>query len=248
LITQGFIASEAGGQTTTLGREGSDFSAAILATCLDAESVTVWKDVAGILNGDPKKFQDTKKYLELPYREVAEMTYYGASVIHPKTIKPLANHNIPLHVRSFFDPEAPGTVIHDCSIEGIIPSISIKHNQCLLSFQVKDYTFIDEKTLSKIVHEISEIHLKINLMQTSATSLSVCTDYDRNKVEQVIERLKFSFSIRYNTGLDLITIKHYTEDFLNQHVRNDQIMLEQMSRHNYQALIMPDQKRGIPDN
>jgi aspartate kinase len=238
-LTQGFIAADTNGKTTVLGREGSDFTAAIFATSLGADSVTVWKDVAGIMNGDPKKFTDTRRYEELPYREAAEMTYYGASVIHPKTIKPLANRSIPLYVRSFFHPEEPGTVIHDCSLEGIMPSISVKHNQCLVSFQVKDYTFINEHNLSKILHEISLIHMKINLMQTSATSLSVCSDFNKEKLTVLMEKLQQDFSIRYNTGLDLVTIKHYTDDFLDLHLQDKHVLLEQMTRQNYQALIQP---------
>ena len=238
-LTQGFIAGNETGEVTVLGREGSDFTAAIFASSLGASSVTVWKDVAGIMNGDPKKFPHTSKYRELPYREAAEMTYYGASVIHPKTIKPLANRNIPLYVKSFFAPEAEGTVIHDCSLEGIIPSISVKHNQCLVSFQVKDYTFINEQNLSKILHEISLIHMKINLMQTSATSFSVCSDFNKEKLDMLMEKLQNDFSIRYNTGLDLITIKHYTKDFLNLHIGDKEVILEQMTRQNYQALIQP---------
>jgi aspartate kinase len=191
------------------------------------------------MNGDPKKFAHTRKYEELPYREAAEMTYYGASVIHPKTIKPLANEGIPLYVKSFYTPEAEGTVIHDCSLEGIAPSISVKHNQCLVSFQVKDYTFINEKNLSKILHEISLIHMKINLMQTSATSLSVCSDFEENKVKSLMDELENDFSIRYNSGLDLITIKHYNSEFLDLHIRDKEVILEQMTRQNYQALIQP---------
>jgi len=239
VITQGFIAGTADGMTTTLGREGSDYSAAIFATCLGAKSVTVWKDVNGIMNGDPKRISDTVKYEELPYTEAAEMTYYGATVIHPKTIKPLANCHIPLHVKSFFHPDETGTIIHDCSVTGLVPAVIIKDDQCLVSFHVRDFTFINERNVSLIYHELSEAGLKINLMQNSAISLSLIMDYHPDHLTHLMERLQPHFSIKYNTGLELLTIKNYTKTYIERFRSGREILLEQISRNNYRAVMVP---------
>lgn len=239
LITQGFIARSDNHFTTTLGREGSDFSAAIFAYCLNAESVTVWKDVPGILNADPKLIPDAILFNELPYQEAAEMTYYGASVIHPKTIKPLANKGIPLYVRSFDHPDAPGTAIHECKLEEIPPTIIIKNDQCLVSFKVLDFTFINEDNLSLIFKKLSKVDLKINIMQNSAISFSIVVDYEAGKLERLIESLKEHFDIRYNTGLKLITVKNYTKSQLDKYRNDQKILLEQISRNNYRALVAP---------
>lgn len=239
LITQGFIGRSENNFTTTLGREGSDFTAAIFASCLTAESVTVWKDVPGILNADPKVIPDAILFDELPYKEAAEMTYYGASVIHPKTIKPLANKGIPLYVRSFDHPDEPGTIIHDCKLKVLPPTIIIKNDQCLVSFKVIDYTFINEENLSLIFKSLSEIDMKINIMQNSAISFSIVVDYEFNKLERLLESLKSHFEIRYNTGLKLITVKNYAQEILNKYRNDQRILLEQISRNNYRALIAP---------
>ncbi len=237
VITQGFIAGTETGKTTTLGREGSDFSAAIFAHCLNAQSMTVWKDVPGILNADPKLIVDAELFLEIPYKEAAEMTYYGASVIHPKTIKPLANKGIPLFVKSFDYPDKPGTIIHDCDISTKLPSIIIKENQCLVSLNVLDYTFINEKNLSLIFHELSLLDIKINIMQNSAISFSLVIDYREDKLSELIKTLKDHFDIRYNTGLTLITIKNYKKETIGKYRKNKKILLEQTSRNNYRALF-----------
>ncbi|MEM9391987.1 MAG: aspartate kinase [Bacteroidota bacterium] len=238
IITQGFIGSSHEGESTTLGREGSDFSAAIFATCLGAQSVTVWKDVPGILNGDPKRVENTRMFDQLPYKEAAEMTYYGASVIHPKTIKPLANNNIPLYVRSFSHPEKEGTVIHDCDFEPM-PTIIIKDKQCLISFKVLDYSFVDEHNLSLIFKELAMADIQINIMQSSAVSFSIAVDNDLGKVEELVKKLKNDFQIRYNTGLQLLTIKNYTKELVTKYQKGSKILLEQMSRNNYRSLIAP---------
>lgn len=239
IVTQGFIGSTLSGNSTTLGREGSDFSAAIFATCLKAESVTVWKDVPGILNADPKRIENTQLFDQLPYKEAAEMTYYGASVIHPKTIKPLANNNIPLYVKSFSDSEKPGTVIHNCDFKPL-PTIIIKDNQCLISFKVLDYSFVDEHNLSLIFKELALADIQINIMQNSAVSFSIVVDNDLGKVEELVEKLKDDFQIRYNTGLQLLTIKNYTRELIAKHQQGNKILLEQMSRNNYRSLMAPD--------
>ncbi|MGD1957898.1 MAG: aspartate kinase [Fulvivirga sp.] len=238
IITQGFIGSSHIGENTTLGREGSDFSAAIFATCLSAQSVTVWKDVPGILNGDPKRVENTRMFDQLPYKEAAEMTYYGASVIHPKTIKPLANNNIPLFVRSFSHPEKEGTIIHNCDFEPI-PTIIIKDKQCLISFKVLDYSFVDEENLSLIFKELALADMQINIMQSSAVSFSIAVDNDLEKLEELVKKLKNDFQIRYNTGLQLLTIKNYTKELVTKYQKESKILLEQMSRNNYRSLIAP---------
>jgi len=210
VVTQGFIGSTEIGDTTTLGREGSDFTAAIIASCLDAESVTIWKDVPGILNADPKRFPDPKLYDHLSYQEAAEMTYYGASVIHPKTIKPLANKNIPLHVKSFEKPDLPGTLIDQGGPHPRYPTYVVKDEQCLISFMAKDLAFINERNLSIIFHMLDMLNIKINMMQNSAVSLTICVDNRSTKIKKLTDALKNDFSIRFNEHLRLITVKNYS--------------------------------------
>ncbi len=239
IITQGFIGSDHKNNITTLGREGSDFTAAIFAYCLNTHSVTIWKDVPGILNADPKKIVDATLYQELSYKEAAEMTYYGASVIHPKTIKPLANKNIPLHVRSFQDPDRSGTIIHDCKIEHLIPCIIIKEKQCLITFQVTDFTFISENSLSKIFTALDQLNIKINMMQNSAISFSICVNDDWHKLEKLLPGLENYFDILYNKGLELITIKNYEEGLINSIRQDRTIYMEQKTRKNFQMVVKP---------
>ena len=237
ILTQGFIAATRTGQTTTLGREGSDFTGTIFASCLDASSFTVWKDVPGILNADPKRISDTVLFDELSYKEASEMTYYGAKVIHPKTIKPLANQNIPLYVKCFDEPDAPGTKIHDCKVLQTLPVIIFKEKQCLVSFKSKDLTFVNEKGISLIFETLHNLSINMNIMQNSAVSFSVCLDYKEDKVNQLITALKNQFDILYNTNLELMTIKNYTEASISQYRPKSKILLEQKSRRNYRVLV-----------
>ncbi len=239
LLTQGFIGGTENGLTTTLGREGSDYTAAIFAACLGAASVTIWKDVPGVMTADPKRIPEATVFAELPYKEAAEMTYYGASVIHPKTIKPLALKGIPLHVKSFDNPALPGTVIHECHIEKIPPLIVFKENQCLVSCRVTDYTFINEQQLSLIFHALSELDVKINVMQNSAISFSFCIDYRENKLGALIETLRHHFDVFYNTNLLLITIKNYDEHIVEPYRKKTNLLLEQASRSTFQVLVKP---------
>ena len=236
-ITQGFIGSTDEGHTTTLGREGSDFTAAIFGASLDADSVTIWKDVPGILNADPKRFEKTRLYSNLSYQEAAEMTYYGASVIHPKTIKPLANKNISLLVKSFEDPTHDGTEFNEGNPHDLPPTYVIKDRQCLVSFGVKDLTFINEKNLSIIFHILDKLNIKINMMQNSAVSLTVCFDYREDKVSQLLHTLENDFKIRYNQDLQLITIKNYTQDAVDIVSGNRDILVEQRTRNTYQIVV-----------
>ncbi|RTQ52446.1 aspartate kinase [Hymenobacter gummosus] len=234
VLTQGFLGGTASGQTTTLGREGSDYTAAILAYCLGAESVTIWKDVAGLLNADPKIFPDTVRYPEISYQETIEMAYYGASVIHPKTIKPLAVRRIPLLVKSFVDPAAEGTRIHDCKHGLLAPAFIRKTEQCLVSFESKDLTFISEENLEVIFGTLAQVRLKINLMQNSAISFSVCTDWHEYRLRKLLEQLREQFTIYYNTGLELYTIKNYTAEAISQLTEGRELLLEQRTRQTFQ--------------
>ena len=237
ILTQGFIGRAPDGFTTTLGREGSDYSAAILGSCLDASFVTIWKDVPGVMNADPKRLKEAKVFDELPFREAAEMTYYGASVIHPKTIKPLANKNIPLWVKNFDDPSIHGTIIHEIKVDHLPPLIVFKDDQCLVSCQVTDYTFINEEQLSFIFLALSELDIKINVMQNSAISFSFCIDFREDKVLKLVERLARQFEVYYNTGLTLITVKNYDSSSFEEYRNKEGVILEQSSRSTLQVLI-----------
>lgn len=238
ILTQGFIGgTEDGNFTTTLGREGSDFTAAIFASCLNADSVTIWKDVPGVMSADPKRLPDAVVFVELPYKEAAEMTYYGASVIHPKTIKPLALKQILLFVKNFDDPTLPGTKIHDCHIDDLPPLIVFKENQCLISCKVTDYTFLNEQQVGTIFDALSELDIKINVMQNSAISFSFCVDFRENKIMQLIHALQQHFEVYYNTGLTLITVKNYDEDTFNTYRKKPGILIEQSSRSTLQILL-----------
>ncbi|MDO6389741.1 aspartate kinase [Pontibacter sp. BT731] len=236
IVTQGFLGGTNNGLTTTLGREGSDFSGAIFAYCLDAKGLYIWKDVAGLLNADPKRFAHTVRYHMLDYQETVEMAYYGASVIHPKTIKPLANKSIPLYVKSFLDPTAEGTKICDCRFEKLSPAYIVKDNQCLVSFSVKDFTFISEKNLGTIFNALSELRLKINLMQNSAISFSICTDYHEERLQKLLDTLKDQFTIHYNTTLQLFTIKNYDNESVQEITKGKEILLEQRTRTTFQVV------------
>jgi aspartate kinase len=234
VVTQGFLGGTTNQRTTTLGREGSDFSGAIFAYCLPAESLTIWKDVAGFLNADPKHFRNTVKYDEISYQETVEMAYYGATVIHPKTIKPLANRHIPLYVKSFLHPTDPGTVIREVKNDKLVPAFIRKENQCLISFSVRDFTFISEKNLSVIFQALADLRFKINLMQNSAISFSVCSDYDQDRLNSLKDRLQEQFSIHYNASLLLYTIKNYTENSINFLTVDKEILMEQRTRATFQ--------------
>ena len=224
--------------TTTLGREGSDYSAAILAYCLNAESVTIWKDVPGFLNADPKFFHDTVKISQIPYNEAIELAYYGASVIHPKTVKPIQNKGIPLYIRSFITPEAEGSSIGDYrTLVPETPLYIFKNNQILLSILPRDYSFIAEDNLQVIFGILSKIGIRVNLMQNSALSFSICIDNNPQLVKPLIEELKSMFRVRYNEDLQLITIRYYTQEVIDSIVANRPILLEQRSRTTEQLIV-----------
>lgn len=238
VVLQGFIGATSDLKTTTLGREGSDYSAAILAYCLDAESVTIWKDVPGFLNADPKFFTDTVKIGQIPYNEAIELAYYGASVIHPKTVKPIQNKGIPLYIRSFITPDAEGSSIGD--YKTIVPETPLyifKNNQILLSILPRDYSFIAEDNLQVIFGILSKIGIRVNLMQNSALSFSICIDNNPQLVTPLIEELKSMFRVRYNENLQLITIRYYTQEVIDRIVANRPILLEQRSRTTEQLIV-----------
>lgn len=239
VITQGFIGSDDKGKTTTLGREGSDFTAAILAHSLRSQSVTIWKDVEGVLNADPKRFPDTVKFEELDYREAAELTYYGASVIHPKTIKPLANLSIPLFVKSFLNPDGSGTQIHHVGKPNTVPCIVVKDEQVLVSFRVTDFTFINESHIHQVYTEIEKLKLRVNLLQTSAISISIVIDKQLFKMEKLIAALAKDFDIRYNESLQLITVKNHNRKIMEELMSDKEVLLEQVTRTTFQIVVKP---------
>ena len=224
--------------TTTLGREGSDYTAAILAYCLDAKSVTIWKDVPGFLNADPKFFADTVKIEQIPYNEAIELAYYGASVIHPKTVKPIQNKNIPLYIRSFITPESEGSSIGNYQVlKPETPLYIFKNNQILLSILPRDYSFIAEDNLQVIFGILNELGIRVNLMQNSALSFSICVDNNPQRIGVLIERLKSMFRVRYNENLQLITIRYYTQQVIDSIVAGRPILLEQRSRTTEQLIV-----------
>lgn len=236
VITQGFIGSDVEGNTTTLGREGSDYSGSILAYCLNADGFTVWKDVPGILNADPRILQGTEQYEKLSYREVTEMTYYGAQVIHPKTLKPIAQKSIPLIVRSFLERDKVGTIIASENTTKTIPCFVFKGNQLLVTAQVKDHSFMNEKKLGLILQVLDLLNIKINLMQNSALTFSFCIDNKEFKSRRIKELLNRDFILTFDSPLNLATIKNYTPDSFNKLPWNRTIIMEQKTSNNYQVL------------
>lgn len=238
VVTQGFIASAHDGSTTTLGREGSDYSAAVLAYLLDSKSVTIWKDVEGFLNADPKYFHNTVKVRQIPYSEAIELAYYGASIIHPKTVKPLQNKHIPLYIRSFVTPEREGSAVGEFDkIEPQTPLYIFKRNQVLVSVMPKDFSFIAEDNLEVIFAELARLNLKVNLMQNSALSFSFCVDYNEVLLKELIERLQERFVVKYNQEMELITIRYYTQEVIDSIVEGREIVVEQRSRITAQVLV-----------
>ncbi len=238
VLTQGFIGSTREGYTTTLGREGSDYSAAIFAYCFEAKSLTIWKDVDGLMSADPKRMPDAKKLEQVPYREAIELSYYGASVIHPKTIKPLENKAIPLYVKSFVNPEKEGTVItHTEEVKPLVPNYIFKDKQTLLSVSAKDFSFIVEENLANIFSELSSFGVKVNLIQNSALTFSVCFDQNDYILPRLIEALQQDYNVKYNNDLQLITIRHYDQNAIENLNKKGRILIEQKNRVTLQCLI-----------
>ncbi len=229
VITQGFIGGTSDNNTTTLGREGSDFSAAIFAHCLDAASVSIWKDVPGILTGDPSVFDDVKKIDAMSYREAIEMTYYGAKVIHQKTIKPLQNKNIPMYVKSFVNPEGAGTVINKNLVDNYPPVIVLENNQVLIKIGTRDFSFVAEDHLSSIFKKFAASRIKINMMRNTAISFSVSVQDTRARLQILIEELQKEFNIEVEKNLQLITIRHFKDEVIEKLTKDKIVLLEERS-------------------
>jgi aspartate kinase len=237
-VTQGFIGGTVAGRTTTLGREGSDYTAAVLANILDADSVVVWKDVPGILNADPKWMPDTRKLDAISYKEAVEMTFSGAKVIHPKTIKPLHNKNIPLYVKSFLDHEAEGTLISaEAAFEKIMPIFIRKEDQILISILPKDFSFAMDDNLSFVFHKFILNGVKVNLVQASAVSINVCADDERRKVDALIADLKTDFDALYNEDVEMLSIRHFNEEAIERITKGREILLEQKTRSTVRFVV-----------
>lgn len=237
-VTQGFIGSTIAGQTTTLGREGSDYTAALLANMLDAEKVVVWKDVPGLLNADPKWLSDATRLDEISYREAVEITFSGAKVIHPKTIKPLHNKSIPLHVKSFIVPEETGTIIKtDTALKHGLPVFVKKEDQMMISILPKDFSFAMGENLSRIFYLFIRHGIKVNMVEASAISIDVCVDDERTRIESLIDDLKSEFTAAYNDNVEMLSIRHYTPEAVNRITSDREILLEQRTRSSVRFVV-----------
>lgn len=238
IVTQGFIGATQDNVSVTLGREGSDYTAAMLAAMLQAKSVTIWKDVEGFLNADPKEFQNTVKIEAISYHEVIEMAYYGAQVIHPKTIKPLQNNSIPLYVKCFLNKELEGTLIQN-DVNSIFypPLIVLKKDQVLLQVTTRDFSFITEDNLSFIYSIFHDLKIKINLIQNAAISFVACIDNNAENIKKLVVTLEKDYSVLRNENVGLLTVRHYTPDILNELTKNKYILLEQKTRKTVQVVL-----------
>jgi aspartate kinase len=238
VLTQGFIGATDANESVTLGREGSDYSAAIFANMLDADSQTIWKDVEGVMNADPKAFPEARIIPELNYDEVIEMAYYGAQVIHPKTIKPLQNKGIPLYVKCFLDKDLPGTVIHSRRVHHLPPIIVVKTDQVLFHFKSKDFSFVGESLTGDLYKLLSGLHIQPNLMQSGAVILQVCVDDDPRKTERLALEAAAIFDVSIEKGLTMLTVRHYHEKILDELIGNRKIILQQRSDVTAQTLLI----------
>ncbi|WP_454937142.1 aspartate kinase [Capnocytophaga leadbetteri] len=237
-ITQGFLGSDANFFTTTLGREGSDYTAAIFAYCLNAKSVTIWKDVPGVLNADPRYFQHTQLLRKIPYQEAIELAFYGASVIHPKTLQPLQQKEIPLYVRSFVNPTEEGSAVCNvASLEPKVPCFILKKDQILLSLSSRDFSFIMEEGISYIFKSLHKAQMKVSVIQNSAISFSVCVENKFDTLPELLEKLEERFKVSVTEGVTLYTIRHATEAAINEVVTGKNVLLKQVSSDTVQMII-----------
>jgi aspartate kinase len=237
VVTQGFIGATDENESTTLGREGSDYTAAIFANMLDAESITIWKDVEGVMNADPKLFPEAVIIPELNYDEIIEMAFYGAQVIHPKTIKPLQNKDIPLMVKCFLDPGLPGTIIHTKTLKGLPPIIVLKKGQVLVQLHSKDFSFVGEKPMSRLYEIFAELHVKPNLVQSGAISIQVCLDDKPDKIEKLAITASELFDVQIEKDLTMLTIRHFTNGVTENLTRGKKIKLMQQTPETVQMIL-----------
>ena len=237
-ITQGFLGSDDNNFTTTLGREGSDYTAAILAFCLNAEEVTIWKDVPGVLNADPRYFEKTELLNKISYREAIELAFYGASVIHPKTLQPLQRKEIPLHVKSFINPMDKGTTVgKGIGIEPKVPCFIVKKNQVLMKLSSLDFSFIVEDSISELFKMFHDHQMKVDLIQNSAISFSVCVDNKFGKLEELLNLLKSRFKVVHHEGVSLYTIRHFDTEAITSLQKGKEILLEQRGKETVQLVV-----------
>ena len=237
VLTQGFIGSTDENESTTLGREGSDYSAAVFANLLNAKNQTIWKDVNCVMNADPKQFPDAVEIHELNYNEVIEMAYYGAQVIHPKTIKPLQNKAIPLYVKCFLDPSLPGTAIHNKALKNLPPIIVIKENQAMIELSSKDFSFVEEKPIADLFHLFEKLKIKPNLTQNAAISMICVLDDRKDKIEKLALAASEFFDINVTKDLTLLTVRHYTKEIYEKLTAGKKMLLQQRTRNTVQALL-----------
>ncbi len=238
-ITQGFLGAEhTNNFTTTLGREGSDYTAAIFAYCLNAESVTIWKDVPGVLNADPRYFTETRLFNHISYREAIELAFYGASVIHPKTLQPMQRKEIPLFVKSFLNPTAPGTCVgKGVLLDPMISSFILKKGQVLISLSSLDFSFMMEDNIGDVFKWLHEYKMKVELIQNSAISFSVCVDNKFNNLEPLLAKLREKFSVKWNENVTLYTIRHFNPAEVKTLAENKNVLLKQESKETVQLVI-----------
>jgi len=239
VLTQGFIGATDENESTTLGREGSDYSAAVFANLLGAQSQTIWKDVQGVMNADPKQYSGAEWIRELNYREVIEMAYYGAQVIHPKTIKPLQNKGIPLYVRSFLHPEAEGTCIHNQQVCKLPPIIVYKHKQVLIQMNSKDFSFVGEGLTADLYTFFEKIKFKPNLTQNAAISLLCVVDDHPEKVNELAGMAAHRFDVQVTRGLTLLTVRHYNDELVHRLCGSCRVLLRQQTAETIQLLMQP---------
>ncbi len=237
VITEGFTGADPAGEPTTLGREGSDYTAAILTKCLKAKRLTIWKDVPGLMNADPKRFDDAVQLTKVSYREAIELAFYGASVVHPKTIQPLQRAAIPLHIRGLYTPDKPPSIISGEAQEDDIPKIIVKEHLSLLSISSGDLSFIAEDNLKDIFRIFSRHKVHVHIMQNSAISFSVCIDGNHKNLDMLLEDLRKLFTVRYNTGLTLITLRNAGDELIERFTSGKTVYLKQESRKTVRFLI-----------
>ncbi len=237
-VTQGFLGSDDNNFTTTLGREGSDYTAAILAYCLNATAVTIWKDVPGVLNADPRYFENAQLLNKISYREAIELAFYGASVIHPKTLQPLQRKEIPLYVKSFINPTATGTIVEKgIGIEPKVPCFIVKKNQVLMKLSSLDFSFIVEDSMSELFKLFHDYRMKVDLIQNSAISFSVCVDNKFGRLEDLLNQLKSKFNVVHHENVSLYTIRHFDVDSITSLQNGKEILLEQRGIETLQLVV-----------